>query len=83
MEPPAAQGRTPAASTMSFLLDTDICSSLLKASALAHRFTQHLGHLHISVVTLAELYTWALRKKAPRRRLRAYRICSKILSFLT
>src|SRR5437660_9679467 len=54
---------------MSFLLDTDICSSQLKSSALTHRFTQHLGHLHISAITLAEFYPWALRKKASPKRL--------------
>jgi tRNA(fMet)-specific endonuclease VapC len=56
---------------MSFLLDTDTCSSLLKTTTLTHRFLQHLGHLNISAVTLAELYTWALRAKAPPRRLLA------------
>jgi predicted nucleic acid-binding protein len=33
------------------------------------RFLQYLGRLHISVITLAELYTWALRAKAPPQRL--------------
>jgi len=54
---------------MSFLLDTDTCSAHLKSGALAHRLVQHTGRLHISVITLAELYTWALRAKAPPHRL--------------
>ena len=54
---------------MSFLLDADTCSAHLKSGALAHRLTQHSGRLHISVITLAELYTWALRTKAPPHRL--------------
>ena len=54
---------------MSFLLDTDTCSAHLKGNSLAHRFLQHLGRLHISTVTLAELYAWVLRAGAPKRRL--------------
>jgi tRNA(fMet)-specific endonuclease VapC len=50
---------------MSFLLDTDTCSAHLKSGALTHRMMQYSGRLHISVVTLAELYTWASRAKAP------------------
>ena len=56
---------------MSFLLDTDICSAHLKTQQLTHRFVQHLGRLHISTVTLAELYTWALRSKVSPGRLSA------------
>ncbi len=48
---------------MSFLLDTDICSSHLKRpSGLSHRFVQHGGGLFISAVALAELYAWAYRR---------------------
>ena len=54
---------------MSFLLDTDICSALLKTNSLAHRFLQHLGWLHMSAVTLAELYAWVLPANAPKRRI--------------
>src|SRR5882724_7601542 len=54
---------------MSFLLDTDTCSAHLKSGALTHRLAQHSGRLHISVITLAEIYTWALRTKAPAHRL--------------
>lgn len=56
---------------MSFLLDTDTCSAHLKTNALTHRFVQHLGRLSISVITLAELTTWALRAKAPPTRMQA------------
>src|ERR1700676_1759940 len=57
---------------MSFLLDTDTCSAHLRPP-LTHRFIQHLGRLHISAVTLAELYTWALRGRASPRRLQGVR----------
>ena len=51
---------------MSFLLDTDICSIHLKRPAgLMHRFVQHSGRLHISTITLAELYTWAYHRQNP------------------
>jgi tRNA(fMet)-specific endonuclease VapC len=58
---------------MSFLLDTDTCSSLLKTTALAHRFHQHLGRLHVSTITLAELFTWASRRKASPKRMQGVR----------
>ncbi|HEY1375939.1 MAG TPA: type II toxin-antitoxin system VapC family toxin [Gemmataceae bacterium] len=55
---------------MSFLIDTDTCSTHLKQKGnLTHRFLQYLGRLHVSVITVGELYTWALRSKAPPRRL--------------
>jgi tRNA(fMet)-specific endonuclease VapC len=56
---------------MSFLIDTDICSAHLKTNALTHHFLQYLGRLHISTVTLAELYTWALRAGASPKRLQS------------
>ncbi len=57
---------------MSFLLDTDISSAYLKGNRLvANRFLQYAGGLHINVVVLAELMTWALRANAPLGRLRA------------
>jgi predicted nucleic acid-binding protein len=56
---------------MSFLIDTDICSAHLKTNTLTHRFLQHLGRLHVSTITLAELFTWALRAKASPSRLQA------------
>ena len=55
---------------MSFLLDTDICSAYLKGNGKVRgRFLQHMGRLHISTVTLAELFTWARRARASPTRL--------------
>jgi tRNA(fMet)-specific endonuclease VapC len=49
-----------------FLIDTDICSAHLRnVTAVTHRFAQHAGHLHISVLTLGELLSWTLRPKSP------------------
>ena len=54
---------------MSFLLDTDICSAQMKADRRVHsRFIQYGGQLHISVVTLGELFAWVGRAKASPRR---------------
>ena len=54
---------------MSFLLDTDICSAQMKAHARVHsRFIQYGGRLHISAVTLGELFAWVGRAKASPRR---------------
>ena len=55
---------------MSFLIDTDTCSAHLKEkSAVTGRFLQYTGQLHISVVTMGELFTWAMRANAPPRRM--------------
>lgn len=57
---------------MSFLVDTDTCSAHLKQKgAVTHRFLQHSGRLHVSAVTVGELYTWALRANAPPQRLQS------------
>src|SRR5215813_8653189 len=62
---------------MSFLLDTDTCSAHLKGyPKVIQRSLQYAGQLHISVIGLAELYTWALRAKAPAKRM------SNLLDFL-
>jgi tRNA(fMet)-specific endonuclease VapC len=51
---------------MSFLLDTDTCSTHLKRpSGLMHRFMQHSGGLYIAAIVLGELYTWAYHRKTP------------------
>jgi tRNA(fMet)-specific endonuclease VapC len=51
---------------MSFLLDTDICSTHLKRpSGLIHRFVQHSGVLFIPTIVLGELYTWAHHRQKP------------------
>ncbi len=55
---------------MSFLVDTDICSAHLKGNTrVTNRFLQYAGNLYISVVTLGELFTWALRANASPKRL--------------
>ena len=54
---------------MSFLLDTDTCSAHLKQKGpVSNRFLQYAGGLHISTITLCELYAWALRASAPTQR---------------
>ena len=55
---------------MSFLIDTDTCSAYLKGERRVWgRFMQYAGRLHVSTVTVGELYTWALRASAPPKRL--------------
>ncbi|HUG94109.1 MAG TPA: type II toxin-antitoxin system VapC family toxin [Planctomycetaceae bacterium] len=55
---------------MSHLLDTDTCSAYLKSDPrVVARVMQHFGGLHVSVVTVGELLTWALRSGAPQARL--------------
>src|SRR5262245_17461949 len=74
MEPPAKEGQSPRAARMSFLLDTDICSAYLKNDPRAvNHFMLHYGGLHVSVITLGELLTWALRDNAPADRLQGVR----------
>jgi tRNA(fMet)-specific endonuclease VapC len=36
-----------------------------------NRFLQYTGQLHLSVISLGELYSWVLRKQAPPSRLQA------------
>jgi len=51
---------------MSFLLDTDICSTHVKRpSGLTHRFIQHAGRLFIPTIVLAELHVWAHQRADP------------------
>jgi tRNA(fMet)-specific endonuclease VapC len=53
---------------MSFLLDTNICSSHIRRPAgLAHRFMQHSGRLWMSSLVLAELYAGAYMLDQPDR----------------
>src|SRR5437867_3476013 len=55
---------------MSFLIDTDTCSAYLKGQRIvANRFLQYTGRLHVSVITMGELYDWALRARASPKRL--------------
>ena len=63
---------------MSFILDTDISSAFLKGNRVVwQRCMQHSGQLSISVVTVAELFTWVLRATASPKRLQ------NLLDFLT
>ncbi len=56
---------------MSFLLDTDICSTYLKNDpVVVSRVMLHYGGLNVSVITVGELLTWALRVNAPSDRLK-------------
>ena len=53
---------------MSYLVDTDIISAHLRgAGVVTNRFLQYSGRLHVSVVTLAELKAWVLRKQTAHR----------------
>lgn len=55
---------------MSFLIDTDICSAYLKNDPnVVNKVMLHFGGLHLSVVTVGELLTWARRAKASPNRL--------------
>jgi tRNA(fMet)-specific endonuclease VapC len=59
---------------MSFLIDTDTCSAHLKQRGIVgNRFLQYTGGLHLSAITLSELYAWVLRANAPSARLQALR----------
>lgn len=51
---------------MSYVLDTNICSTHLKRPAgLIHRFIQHAGRLHVPTIVLGELYAWAFLRSNP------------------
>lgn len=57
---------------MSFLLDTNICSAHLKGDRnVFNRCVQHSGGLHVSSITVGELYSWVFRSKSPPDRLAA------------
>src|SRR5271155_76101 len=59
---------------MSFLLDTDICSAYLKNDpTVVNKVMLHFGGLHLSVVTVGELLTWARRAKASPKRILSVR----------
>jgi predicted nucleic acid-binding protein len=61
---------------MSFLIDTDICSAYLKNDpTVVGKVMLHFGGLHVSVVTVGELLTWARRAKAsPTRSLSVHKL---------
>ena len=51
---------------MSFLLDTNLCSAVLRNDRrLYARLQQYSGRLHTSRIVLAELYAWAYSKTDP------------------
>jgi tRNA(fMet)-specific endonuclease VapC len=48
---------------MSFLLDTNICSTYIRhPGRLAHQFIQHGGGLFVPTIVMAELFAWAERR---------------------
>jgi tRNA(fMet)-specific endonuclease VapC len=54
---------------VSYLLDTDTCSACVKGHpAVVHKFLQYGGRLHVSTITVAELYAWVLRPGAAGQR---------------
>ena len=70
MESPTTENEPPRDCTVSFLVDTDICSAYMKGDRhVWQRFMQYRGQLHVSAITVGELFTWALRAKAPPKRL--------------
>jgi predicted nucleic acid-binding protein len=59
---------------MSLLLDTDTCSYYLKNDpGVVGHVMLHYGSLNVSVITVSELLTWAMRAKAPPERLKGVR----------
>jgi len=63
---------------VSFLADTDICSAHLKdVACVTSRFLQYTGRIPVSVVTVAELFSWVSRANASPRRLQG------LLAFLS
>ena len=58
---------------MSFLLDQDIYAAALRGNPLVtSRWTQNLGRLHVSAVTVTMLEMWLVRSRTPSRYLQAY-----------
>src|SRR4051794_27014006 len=58
---------------MSFLLDTDTCAEFIRgAQPVPARFAQHLGRLHVSVVSVTELEMWLRLHTTPLRHQQVY-----------
>lgn len=54
---------------MSYVLDTDICSAYLQGEPrIFNRVVQHSGGLYVSIVSLAEVYSWVYVAEDPARR---------------
>jgi tRNA(fMet)-specific endonuclease VapC len=57
---------------VSYLLDTDICSAYLKGNRdVWQKVTQYGGQLHVSVISVGELFAWVLRPTVALARQRA------------
>jgi len=70
MESPTTENEPSRDCTVSFLVDTDICSAYMKGNHhVWQRFMQYRGQLHVSAITVGELFTWALRAEASPKRL--------------
>jgi tRNA(fMet)-specific endonuclease VapC len=66
---------------VSFLLDTDVCSAYLRGNpAVFSRAVQHSGGLHVSAITVGELFTWVSRRSTPPSRAAGVR---ELLGFVT
>lgn len=53
---------------MSFLLDTNICSAFLRGDRnVFNRCIQHSGGLHVSTISVGELYAWTKRASTAAR----------------
>jgi len=74
MEPAAAKAGPSGLGRLNYLLDTDVCSALIKGERRVHtRAMQYLGRLHVSAISAAELYTWVHRENTSRARLSGLR----------
>jgi len=68
---------------MSFLLDTDTCSAYLKNNrTVQNRFLQYGGRLHVSVITVGELFSGVLSVRASSRLLPGLLAMLKDMSIL-
>jgi len=55
---------------VSFVVDTDICSAYLRGDGrIFSRFVQYAGGIHLSSITVAELFKWACRAGVSPKRL--------------
>lgn len=68
---------------MSFLLDTDICSAYLKGDRrVQNRFLQYGGRLHISAITVGELFAGVHSTRASPRLLPSLHVIIQDLTIL-
>jgi tRNA(fMet)-specific endonuclease VapC len=72
MEPSPTESQPSGTATVSFLVDTDICSAYMKGDRhVWQRFMQYGGRLHVSSITVGELFTWTFRAQSSPKRLQA------------